>query len=169
MRICVRSRDWMIFASGLFLLACGESNNSDPASGSVDPAGGSGGRANGATGTGGGGAAGEAGSSGGSGGSTGGTGGSGMSGSGMGGFGGKGGSAGAGGATPSCDAGPPVGRYSAYEITLPHSSTGVANTWEDVTVVVSFSGPTRTFDVGGFYHSPNTWKARVAPDALGTW
>ncbi len=64
---------------------------------------------------------------------------------------------------------PTVGRYAVYEITLPHSSAGVTNPWEDVTVAVTFRSPSLSFVVGGFYYGPDTWKARVAPDSVGRW
>ena len=66
-------------------------------------------------------------------------------------------------------ANPQVGRYDVYEITLPYSSTSVGNVWEDVTATVDLTAPGKSLQIKGFYYSANTWKARIAPDVLGTW
>jgi len=56
-----------------------------------------------------------------------------------------------------------------YELAFSHPSAALANPWAQVTVSVTFTSPSRTFTVGGFYYDTNTWKARVAPDQLGIW
>ena len=63
-----------------------------------------------------------------------------------------------------------VTRYGVFEQTFSRSSAGYANPWEDVKVTMTLSSPSnRQVTVGGFYYGPNTWKARFAPDEVGSW
>ncbi len=69
-----------------------------------------------------------------------------------------------------------VARFSAINISLPHSQQGVGNVWEDVGIVSEFSAPSgHLFNeaagdtIGGFYHSRDLWVVRFAPDEIGMW
>ena len=63
-----------------------------------------------------------------------------------------------------------TGRYEVAELTISHSSAGIKNVWDDVTLTVSLTSPTgKTYTIHGFYYSTNCWKFRFAPDELGIW
>ncbi len=62
-----------------------------------------------------------------------------------------------------------IGRYDVYEMTFTNP-TAYDNPWEDVSIAATFAAPSgKTYAVGGFYHSANTWKLRFAPMEVGKW
>jgi hypothetical protein len=62
-----------------------------------------------------------------------------------------------------------IGRYDVYELTLTNA-TPYENPWEDVSIAATFTAPSaRTYAVGGFYYSADTWKFRFAPMEAGKW
>ena len=63
-----------------------------------------------------------------------------------------------------------VPKYGIFEHTITKAGKQIANVWEDVTIDVAIKAPSgKTFKVGGFYHSANTWKFRFSPNETGTW
>jgi hypothetical protein len=63
-----------------------------------------------------------------------------------------------------------VPRYQVAEVTIGHDSTVYSNVWEGPNVNVTFTSPSgKSFVVGGFFYSANTWKARFAPSETGSW
>jgi len=63
-----------------------------------------------------------------------------------------------------------IPRYQVVELDIAHSEAGVANVWESPAIGVTFTAPSgRAYTVGGFYHSTDLWKARFAPQEVGTW
>ncbi len=61
-------------------------------------------------------------------------------------------------------------RYGVYELEFPWPSANYANPWEQVQVSVTFAAPSgRTTTVGGFYYALGFWRARFAPDEIGSW
>ncbi len=62
-----------------------------------------------------------------------------------------------------------VPRYGVLERSLSWKASG-GNLWERVSVDVTLRAPSgRTYEVGGFYAAPDTWKFRYAPSELGAW
>jgi hypothetical protein len=65
---------------------------------------------------------------------------------------------------------PTAVRYRVYELSFGYPSGAYGNPWEDATLSLTFTAPSgRTVDVGGFYLGPDAWRARLAPDEVGTW
>ena len=63
-----------------------------------------------------------------------------------------------------------IGEYDVYEIEFPWTSGNYANPWEQVEVRVTWNAPSgRQSTRGGFYYAPGYWRARFAPDEMGTW
>lgn len=67
------------------------------------------------------------------------------------------------------DAARPVPRFEIFEVTF-HSATRYANPYTDVRVQVIFTAPDgRELKALAFHDGDNTWRARIAPDAVGEW
>ena len=63
-----------------------------------------------------------------------------------------------------------VSRYGVVEFDIQHGESPYANVWEGPSISVFLTSPSDSqFNIGGFYHSKNLWKARFAPREIGTW
>jgi len=64
----------------------------------------------------------------------------------------------------------PISRYGIYELSIAHDDAQYTNPWEDVSISVQFTGPSKKrYSIDGFYYNTDQWKVRFTPPIVGRW
>ena len=61
-----------------------------------------------------------------------------------------------------------VKRWEVFEIEL-EAKQQYQNPYQQDILLATFSGPTKTYVIPGFWDGGNTWKVRISPSEVGTW